>query len=105
MNKGSIAQLGTPSDLYEFPDSRFVADFVGSVNMFEGTLIKDKPDEAIVSCPSLSRIRSMCRMPSLGQEMSSVWVAIRPGEDEPAQGCRHAAHGARMSGRAQCGQG
>src|SRR4026208_244763 len=45
MNKGSIAQLGNPSELYEFPGSRFVADFLGSVNMFEGTLIKDKPDE------------------------------------------------------------
>ena len=53
MNKGSIAQLGTPSDLYEFPASRFVADFIGSVNMFEGTLIDDKPDEAIVACPEL----------------------------------------------------
>ena len=53
MNKGSIAQLGTPSDLYEFPASRFVADFIGSVNMFEGKLIDDKPDEAIVACPEL----------------------------------------------------
>ena len=44
MNKGSIAQLGTPSDLYEFPASRFVADFIGSVNMFEGKLVDDKPD-------------------------------------------------------------
>jgi spermidine/putrescine ABC transporter ATP-binding subunit len=78
MNKGSIAQLGTPSDLYEFPGSRFVADFIGSVNMFEGTLISDKPDDATVSCPELDPHRIYVPHAVLGQEMSSVWVAIRP---------------------------
>jgi spermidine/putrescine ABC transporter ATP-binding subunit len=78
MNKGSIAQLGTPSDLYEFPGSRFVADFLGSVNMFEGTLIKDKPDEAIVSCPELDPYDVYVPHAVLGKEQSSVWVAIRP---------------------------
>ena len=53
MHKGAIAQLGTPADLYEFPASRFVADFIGSVNTFEGTLTKDSADEAEVSCPEL----------------------------------------------------
>ncbi len=37
MNHGEIVQVGTPSDIYEYPTSRFVADFVGSVNLFEGT--------------------------------------------------------------------
>jgi spermidine/putrescine ABC transporter ATP-binding subunit len=78
MNKGSIAQLGAPSDLYEFPGSRFVADFLGSVNMFEGTLIEDKPDEAIVACPELDPHRVYVPHAVLGQEMSQVWVAIRP---------------------------
>src|SRR5579859_5687888 len=40
MNHGEIVQAGTPSEIYEFPNSRFVADFVGSVNMFEGKLIE-----------------------------------------------------------------
>ena len=78
MNKGSIAQLGTPSDLYEFPASRFVADFIGSVNMFEGKLIDDKPDEAIVACPELDPYRVQVPHAVAGQKMSSVWVAIRP---------------------------
>ena len=78
MNKGSIAQLGTPSDLYEFPGSRFVADFLGSVNMFEGTLISDKPDEAVVACPELDPYRVHVPHAVLGQEKSTVWVAIRP---------------------------
>ena len=78
MNKGSIAQLGTPSDLYEFPASRFVADFIGSVNMFEGTLINDKPDEAIVACPELDPHKIHVPHSVPGQESSAVWVAIRP---------------------------
>jgi spermidine/putrescine ABC transporter ATP-binding subunit len=78
MNKGSIAQLGTPSDLYEFPASRFVADFIGSVNMFEGTLIDDKPDEATVACPELEPHRIHVPHSVSGQETSAVWVAIRP---------------------------
>ncbi len=78
MNRGAIAQIGTPSDLYEFPSSRFVADFIGSVNMFEGTLIDDKPDEATVACPELEPHRVHVPHSVAGQELSSVWVAIRP---------------------------
>ncbi len=78
MNKGSIAQLGTPSDLYEFPASRFVADFIGSVNMFEGTLTKDEPDEATVACPELAPYPVDVPHGVSGNRDASVWVAIRP---------------------------
>jgi spermidine/putrescine ABC transporter ATP-binding subunit len=78
MNKGLIAQVGTPSDLYEFPASRFVADFIGSVNMFEGTLITDKPDEATVACPELEPHFVHVPHGVPGQATSTVWVAIRP---------------------------
>lgn len=78
MNKGSIAQLGAPSDLYEFPASRFVADFIGSVNMFEGTLISDKPEEATVACPELEPHKVHVPHSVAGQESTAVWVAIRP---------------------------
>jgi putrescine transport system ATP-binding protein len=44
MNRGEIVQVGTPTEIYEFPNTRFVADFIGSVNMFEGRLIEDEPD-------------------------------------------------------------
>ena len=105
MNKGSIAQLGTPSDLYEFPASRFVADFIGSVNMFEGKLIDDKPDEATVACPELDPHR--VHVPhSVARPGDVVRLGCDPpGENEPAQGCRRAARGARMSGSPQRRQG
>ena len=39
MNRGRLVQTGPPSDIYERPNSRFVADFVGAVNLFEGDLV------------------------------------------------------------------
>lgn len=78
MNKGSIAQLGTPSELYEFPASRFVADFIGSVNMFEGTIVRDEPSEAIVTCPELAPHRIHLPHSVSGKVETDVCVAIRP---------------------------
>ena len=39
MERGRVAQLGTAADIYERPQSRFVADFVGAVNLFDGRLV------------------------------------------------------------------
>jgi putrescine transport system ATP-binding protein len=44
MRAGRIEQVGEPREIYEFPTNRFVADFVGSVNMFEGIVIEDEPN-------------------------------------------------------------
>ena len=43
MNQGEIAMIGEPTDIYEFPNSRFVAGFIGSVNMVEGVVTEDEP--------------------------------------------------------------
>jgi putrescine transport system ATP-binding protein len=39
MSRGRLAQIGPPSEIYERPNSRFVADFVGAVNLFEGEVV------------------------------------------------------------------
>src|ERR1700719_2188879 len=39
MSRGRLVQIGRPSDIYERPNSRFVADFVGAVNLFDGALV------------------------------------------------------------------
>jgi putrescine transport system ATP-binding protein len=39
MSKGQVAQLGSSAEIYERPNSRFVADFIGAVNLFDGTLV------------------------------------------------------------------
>ncbi|HNN56917.1 MAG TPA: ABC transporter ATP-binding protein [Novosphingobium sp.] len=76
MNKGDVAQLAAPADLYEYPANRFVADFVGSVNIFEGKLTLDEPDKAAVDCPGLGKV--WLNHGVTGAHGSNVWVALRP---------------------------
>lgn len=76
INKGEVAQLAAPSDLYEYPANRFVADFVGAVNTYEGKLILDEPDRAAVYCPGVGKI--YLNHGVTGAHGSDVWVAVRP---------------------------
>ena len=41
MSEGRVLQVGTPSDIYETPATRFVADFIGNVNLMDGKLAED----------------------------------------------------------------
>jgi len=76
MNKGDVAQLAAPADLYEYPANRFVADFVGSVNLFEGRLTMDEPDRAAIDCPGLGKV--YLNHGVTGPHGAEVWVALRP---------------------------
>ena len=49
MRAGRIVQTGTPTEIYEYPRSRFVAQFVGSVNLFEGRVVKRAPDHVLIA--------------------------------------------------------
>ncbi|MEO1067326.1 MAG: polyamine ABC transporter ATP-binding protein [Pseudomonadota bacterium] len=53
MDRGRIVQVGEPRDIYEFPQSRFVADFLGSVNLFEGVVSRDEENETAVRSPDV----------------------------------------------------
>jgi spermidine/putrescine transport system ATP-binding protein len=77
MNRGLLQQVATPSDLYEFPGSRFVAEFIGSVNMFEGTLAVDQPDHAVVACSDLP-LPVFLDHGVTGAAGTTVWLALRP---------------------------
>ena len=77
MNRGLLQQVATPSDLYEFPNSRFVADFIGSVNLFEGRLAVDEADHAVVDVTGLPT-RIFLDHGVTGAHESTVWVALRP---------------------------
>jgi spermidine/putrescine ABC transporter ATP-binding subunit len=76
INKGQVAQLAGPSDLYEYPANRFVADFIGSVNIFEGRLSIDEPERAVVDCPEVGKI--YLNHGVTGPHEATVWAAIRP---------------------------
>ena len=41
MNEGQFVQIGSPTEIYEFPKNRFVADFIGSANIFEGSVVEN----------------------------------------------------------------
>lgn len=77
MNRGEIVQIGTPSEIYEFPGTKFVADFVGSVNMFEGRLVEDLPDRVRIDSPDLGGTIFVDHGISAAPGIR-VWAAIRP---------------------------
>src|SRR6202011_3243215 len=77
MNHGEIVQAGTPSEIYEFPSSKFVADFVGSVNMFEGKLIEDEPEYVRIGSDELGGTIYVSHGISAPPE-AIVWAAVRP---------------------------
>jgi putrescine transport system ATP-binding protein len=54
MSEGEIVQLGTPHEVYEYPNSRFSAEFIGSTNLFEGHTVEDEPDHVFIETPDLS---------------------------------------------------
>jgi spermidine/putrescine transport system ATP-binding protein len=77
MNRGLLQQVATPSDLYEYPSSRFVADFIGQVNLFEGRLTVDEHDHAVVDAPDLPTPVFLDHGVT-GAHDTTVWVALRP---------------------------
>jgi putrescine transport system ATP-binding protein len=77
MNHGEIVQAGTPAEIYEFPSSKFVADFVGSVNIFEGKLIEDEPEYVRIGSEELGGTIYVSHGISAAPE-ATVWAAVRP---------------------------
>src|SRR6187455_875628 len=77
MNRGEIVQIGTPTEIYEFPMTKFVADFIGSVNMFEGQLVEDLPDRARIQSDELGGIIYVDHGISAAPG-AIVYTAIRP---------------------------
>jgi putrescine transport system ATP-binding protein len=84
MNQGYIAQVGTPHEIYEFPNSRFVAEFIGNVNMFEGRIIEDEPDHVTIDSPELGGMIYVGHGVSAAPD-AQVWAAIRPEKMELAR--------------------
>jgi putrescine transport system ATP-binding protein len=77
MDKGVIRQTGTPTEIYEYPRTKFVADFIGSINQFEGEVISSKKGIVTVSIPSANAQMSVPHDRDLA-EGTKVAVAVRP---------------------------
>ena len=75
MDMGKFKQIGTPTEIYEFPESRFVADFIGSANIFEGKVINSKAGHITVSTDVGELIVNFGQSVSEGK---NIWIGIRP---------------------------
>jgi putrescine transport system ATP-binding protein len=75
MSEGRIMQVGAPSEIYETPATRYVADFIGNVNLMDGSLTADFPDHVVISCTDCTHYVGHG---ITGVEGMSVSVALRP---------------------------
>jgi putrescine transport system ATP-binding protein len=75
MSEGRFLQVGAPSDIYETPANRFVADFIGNVNLMDGTLETDAIDHVTIRCADCTHYVGHG---ITGTEGMSVSVAVRP---------------------------
>jgi putrescine transport system ATP-binding protein len=85
MDKGIIRQIGAPAEIYEHPQSRFVADFIGSTNMFDGEVMGKSKQHLRVHVPQLGvEILAVASKEfAVGQKVS---VAVRPEKISISQG-------------------
>jgi putrescine transport system ATP-binding protein len=80
MNHGRLMQVASAPELYEQPNSRWVADFVGDVNLIEGKVIEAGADTIVIESALVGRVRAGA---ASGAKFSArpgdtVWVALRP---------------------------
>jgi len=77
MRAGRIVQVGTPHEVYENPSCRFVADFLGQVNLFQGRLLRREGDQAVVASAEAGADLRLGYAHGCA-EGSDLWVAVRP---------------------------
>lgn len=77
MEEGRIRQIGVPHDVYEFPTSRYVAEFIGSNNIFEGIVSEDEPDHVLIESKDAGCLLYATHAGAMPIG-SQVVVAIRP---------------------------
>jgi putrescine transport system ATP-binding protein len=77
MNRGQVVQVGTPSEIYEFPQNRFVADFVGTTNLFEGTVEAVEAGCITMRCGETHTDLFVDEIGRYGSGQR-VWLALRP---------------------------
>jgi putrescine transport system ATP-binding protein len=87
MDQGRIVQVGTPAEVYEQPNSRYVAAFVGDVNLIEGRLTATGPAGSTIDTAAGATLAMAPRVDAAAG--ATVWVALRPekvriGRDRPA---------------------
>ena len=77
MHDGEILQTGTPHKVYEYPNCRRAAEFIGTVNIFSGTVFENSANHVVINAPELDRKIYVDHGIS-GATGTTVWVAVRP---------------------------
>ena len=80
MDRGSLVQVAPPSEIYERPNSRWVADFIGDVNLIEGVVESLGPDATAIIGKDGQQFRFAAASAAQrgAQKGAKVWVALRP---------------------------
>ena len=76
MNRGRLEQVAPPAEVYEQPASRWIADFIGDINVFEGKVESSTPTDTVVETEIGDRLR--VAQPVEVEPGTTVWVALRP---------------------------
>jgi len=74
-NHGKIEQIGRPSEIYDHPTTRFVAEFVGETNLITGTVKQSKDGRAVIELPSGRTLEANAPNLKAGTEVS---LSVRP---------------------------
>jgi putrescine transport system ATP-binding protein len=77
MDRGNVAQVGTPAEIYEYPASRFVADFIGTTNLFEAAVARCERGFVTLACAE-SRCELTADVAGPLAPGERVWLALRP---------------------------
>ncbi|SCK29447.1 ABC transporter ATP-binding protein [Vogesella sp. LIG4] len=77
MNEGKIIQIGTPHEVYEYPNCRFSAEFIGSTNLFKGRVVEDERDHVYVETDDMPN-RLYINHGITGPQGMEVSVSVRP---------------------------
>ena len=94
MNHGRLVQVAPPQDIYERPNSRWVADFIGDVNLIEGRVAAADADGAVIE--TAGGVRFRVGASEEARSGNTVWIAVRPekiaiaaaADGQPADGLR-----------------
>ena len=78
MSHGWIAQTGSPMDIYESPNSRMTAEFVGSVNIFNASILADEADSLTLESAELDTPVYIDRGVTTAAETTAAMIALRP---------------------------
>ena len=76
MNKGDILQVGAPVEIYESPENKFVADFIGETNFVDGTIANHEKDLYTVEIPGTTPVH--IHSSRVFQSGKKITIAIRP---------------------------